>query len=144
MRLNQNLLKEKTEGTFLETLNIIFKVSDDEMSLEASMTVGKSFTQTMGILHGGATISLAESIAGVGSNIICANDEQCVGMQVSASHISSAQIGDIVHAKGSIIHKGRTSHIWDVEVVSEQTGKLISIIRVTNSVIKKIIYTRKI
>lgn len=127
----------------METLHIKFIESDDEMSLEATMPVERGFTQTMGILHGGATISLAESVAGVGSNNICASDERSVGMQISASHISSAQVGDTVLAKGILVHKGRSTHIWDVNVYSEKTGKLISSIRVTNAIVKKIIYIKR-
>lgn len=144
MRIDQDLLREKIKDTFLDLLKITFISTDDDISLEATMPTDKHLSQTMGILHGGVTISLAESIAGVGSNVICANDEQCVGMQISASHISSAQIGEILKAKGTIIHKGKTTHIWDIAVTSETTGKLISTIRITNSVIKKTIYIRKI
>lgn len=143
MRLNANNIEERIKGSFMETLHIRFIESDDAMSLEAIMPVETSFTQTMGILHGGATISLAESVAGVGSNNICASDERSVGMQISASHISSAQVGDSVLAKGLLIHKGRSTHIWDVNVFSENTRRLISSVRVTNAIVKKIIYTRK-
>ncbi|MFV0419486.1 MAG: PaaI family thioesterase [Dysgonomonas sp.] len=143
MRLKANDIEERIKDTFVETLQIRFIESDDETSLEATMPVNSNFTQTMGFLHGGATISLAESVAGVGSNNVCNIDERSFGMQISASHISSANVGDIVRAKGILIHKGRSTHIWDINVYSETTGKLISSIRVTNAVVKKVIYTRK-
>lgn len=143
MRLNANNIEERIKDTFMEMLHIKFIESDDETSLEATMPVEKGFTQTMGILHGGATISLAESVAGVGSNNICAYDERSYGMQISANHISSAQVGDTVRARGSLIHKGHSTHVWDVNVISETTGKLISSIRVTNAIVKKIIYIKK-
>lgn len=137
MRLNANNIEERIKNTFIETLHIKFVESDDVMSLEAIMPVKKEFTQTLGVLHGGATISLAESVAGVGSNNICGYNERSFGMQISASHISKAEEGDTVHAKGIIIHRGRTTHIWDVSVFSEKTGKLISSVRVTNIIVKK-------
>lgn len=143
MRLNANNIEERIKDTFMETLQIKFIESDDTTSLEATMPVKSNFTQTMGLLHGGATISLAESVAGVGSNNICSNDERSFGMQISASHISSANVGDTVRAKGVLIHKGRSTHVWDINVFSETTGKLISSVRVTNAVVKKVIYTRK-
>lgn len=127
----------------METLRIRFIESDDATSLEAVMPVEPDLSQTMGILHGGATISLAESVAGVGSNNVCAPDERSFGMQISASHISHAKVGDTVRAKGVIIHKGRSTHIWDIEVTSESTGKLISSIRITNAIIKKVTYFKK-
>ncbi|WP_236263893.1 PaaI family thioesterase [Dysgonomonas sp. Marseille-P4677] len=127
----------------METLDITFIESDDEMSLEAIMPVTQQMTQTMGILHGGATITLAESVAGAGSNALCAGDERCFGMQISASHISSAQVGEVVRAIGVIQHKGRSTHVWNVDVISDTTGKLISTIRVTNAVVKQVVYFKK-
>ncbi len=90
----------------------------------------------LGILHGGATLALAETVAGLGSMIICEPDEIVVGMQVSGNHISSAHEGDSVRAVGTILHKGRSSHIWNVDVFTS-TNKLVSSVRVVNSVIKK-------
>lgn len=142
MKLNTNNIQERIKDTLIETLNITFIESDDQTSLEAIMPVDKLLSQTMGVLHGGATISLAESVAGVGSNTLCAHDEQCFGMQISASHISSAKIGDMVRAIGTLQHKGRSTHVWNVDVFSETTGKLISSVRVTNAVVKKILYTK--
>ena len=89
-----------------------------------------------GILHGGATLALAETVAGIGSMIICEPDEIVVGMQASGNHISSAHEGDSVRAVGTILHKGRSSHIWNVDVFTS-TNKLVSSVRVVNSVIKK-------
>lgn len=143
MRLNANNIEERIKDTLMGTLDIRFIESDDEASLEAVMPVKLHLSQTMGVLHGGATISLAESVAGVGSNVLCANDERSFGMQISASHISSAKIGDTVRARGTIIHKGRSTHVWNVDVFSETTGKLISAVRVTNSIVKKVIYFKK-
>lgn len=142
MKLNTNNIQERIKDTLIETLNIKFIESDDQTSLEAIMPVEKHLSQTMGVLHGGATISLAESVAGVGSNSLCAHDEQCFGMQISASHISSARLGDVVRAIGTLQHKGRSTHVWNVDVFSETTGKLISSVRVTNAVVKKILYTK--
>ncbi len=142
MKLNTNNIQERIKDTLIETLNITFIESDDQTSLEAIMPVEKQLSQTMGVLHGGATISLAESVAGVGSNTLCAHDEQCFGMQISASHISSAKIGDVVRAIGTLQHKGRSTHVWNVDVFSETTGKLVSSVRVTNAVVKKILYTK--
>ncbi len=91
MRINKDEIREHIKGTLVETLNITFIESDDLASLEATMPVVHELTQSMGVLHGGgATISLAESLAGIGSNMLCGNDEQCFGMQISASHMSPA------------------------------------------------------
>ena len=63
-------------------------------------------------------------------------DEIVVGMQVSGSHMSSAHEGDTVRAVGTIIHKGRSSHVWNVDVFTS-TDKLVSSIRGVNSILKK-------
>ena len=104
--------------------------------IEAVMPVDERTRQPFGVLHGGATLALAETVAGMGSMLICEPDEIIVGMQVSGNHISSAHEGDSVRAVGTIIHKGRSSHVWNVDVFTS-TNKLISSIRVVNSVLKK-------
>lgn len=104
--------------------------------VEATMPVDKRTRQPFGILHGGATLALAETVAGLGSMLICEPDEIVVGMQVSGNHISSAHEGDTVRAVGTIIHKGHSSHVWNIDVYTS-TDKLISSIRVVNSVLKK-------
>ncbi|MDR1644880.1 MAG: Cof-type HAD-IIB family hydrolase [Tannerellaceae bacterium] len=107
-----------------------------EDRVEATMPVDERTRQPFGILHGGATLALAETVAGLGSMILCRPDEIIVGMQVSGNHISSAREGDTVRAVGTILHKGRSSHIWNVDVFAS-AGKLVSTIRVVNSVLKK-------
>lgn len=104
--------------------------------VEATMPVDHRTRQPFGILHGGATLALAETVAGLGSMILCQPDEMVVGMQVSGNHISSALEGDTVRAVGTIVHKGRSSHVWNVDVFTS-TNKLVSTVRVVNSVMKK-------
>lgn len=107
-----------------------------EDRVEATMPVDIRTRQPFGILHGGATLALAETVAGLGSLVLCQPDEIIVGMQVSGNHISSAHEGDTVRAVATAIHKGRTSHVWNVDVFTS-TDKLVSSIRVVNSVLKK-------
>lgn len=109
-------------------------ISEDRV--EATMPVDERTRQPFGILHGGATLALAETVAGLGSMIIAKPDELVVGMQVSGNHLSSAHEGDTVRAIGTIIHKGRSSHVWDVSVYTS-TDKLVSTVRVVNSILKK-------
>lgn len=118
----------------LKTLGIEISVLDEKYA-EACMKVTEDHQQTMGFLHGGATIALAETIGGIGSYAILPEAEGCVGMQISASHIASANVGDTVIAKADLIHKGKRSHIWDVNIYSQETGRLISSIKVTNAII---------
>ncbi|MCD7936376.1 MAG: Cof-type HAD-IIB family hydrolase [Tannerellaceae bacterium] len=107
-----------------------------EDRVEATMPVDVRTRQPFGILHGGATLALAETVAGLGSMVLCQPDEIIVGMQVSGNHVSSAHEGDTVRAVATAIHKGRSSHVWNVDVFTS-TNKLVSSIRVVNSVLKK-------
>lgn len=104
--------------------------------VEATMPVDERTRQPFGILHGGATLALAETVAGMGSMLMIQPDELIVGMQISGNHISSAHEGDTVRAVATLIHKGHSSHVWNVDVFTS-TDKLVSTIRVLNSVIKK-------
>lgn len=118
----------------IKTLGIHI-VALEETYAEARMAVTENNQQTIGYLHGGATIALAETIGGIGSYAILPEEEHCLGMQISASHIASAKLGDTVIAKANLIHKGRRTHVWDVNVYSEDTDRLISSIKVTNAII---------
>ena len=130
-----DLLNERARHALMGNLGFQYTYASDER-VEATMPVDYRTRQPFGILHGGATLALAETVAGLGSMIICEPDEIVVGMQVSGNHISSAHEGDTVRAVGTILHKGRSSHIWNVDVFTS-TNKLVSSIRVVNSVIKK-------
>ena len=130
-----DLLNERARHALMGNLGIQYTYASDER-VEATMPVDYRTRQPFGILHGGATLALAETVAGLGSMIICEPDEIVVGMQVSGNHISSAHEGDTVRAVGTILHKGRSSHIWNVDVFTS-TNKLVSSIRVVNSVMKK-------
>lgn len=130
-----DLLNERARHALMGNLGIQYTYASDER-VEATMPVDYRTRQPFGILHGGATLALAETVAGLGSMIICESDEIVVGMQVSGNHISSAHEGDTVRAVATIVHKGSSSHVWNVDVFTS-TNKLVSSIRVVNSVIKK-------
>ena len=130
-----DLLNARARHALMGNLGIQYTYASDER-VEATMPVDYRTRQPFGILHGGATLALAETVAGLGSMIICEPDEIVVGMQVSGNHISSAHEGDTVRAVATIVHKGRSSHVWNVDVFTS-TNKLVSSIRVVNSVIKK-------
>lgn len=130
-----DLLNERARHALMGNLGIQYTYASDER-VEATMPVDYRTRQPFGILHGGATLALAETVAGLGSMIICEPDEIVVGMQVSGNHISSAHEGDTVRAVATIVHKGRSSHVWNVDAFTS-TNKLVSSIRVVNSVIKK-------
>ena len=130
-----DLLNAQAQHALMGNLGIQYTYASPDR-IEATMPVDERTRQPFGILHGGATLALAETVAGLGSMITCQPDEIVVGMQVSGNHVSSAHEGDTVRAVGTIVHKGRSSHVWNVDVFTS-TNKLVSTIRVVNSVLKK-------
>lgn len=134
MRIDKNNMRERMKDTLIETLSMSF-IETDLPTIEVIMPVSRTNCQTMGVLHGGATIALAETAAGIGSNLLCKENEGCFGIQISANHISSAKLGDTVRAIGTPVHIGRSTHVWDVEIKSESDNRLISKVSVTNYVV---------
>lgn len=128
-------LNKQAQHALMGNLGIQYTYASEDR-VEATMPVDVRTRQPFGILHGGATLALAETVAGLGSMILCQPDEFVVGMQVSGNHISSAHEGDTVRAVGTMVHRGRSSHVWNVDVFTS-TNKLVSSIRVVNSVMKK-------
>ena len=131
-----NELNSFSQNTLLSHLNIEFTNIGSDY-LEAKMPVNHKTTQPMGILHGGATVALAESIGSVGSNILIdTKTEYAVGLTINANHVGSARNNYVV-GKGTIVHKGRSTHVWNIEV-KDKNEKLISICRLTIMIVKRI------
>ena len=107
---------------------------EDDTGL-ARMKVDERNRQPFGFLSGGASLALAENVAGVGSSALCPGCA-CVGIEVSGSHVKAVAEGDTVTAYARLLHQGTTLHVWNVDIKDTQ-GDLISNVRVTNYVIKQ-------
>lgn len=102
-------------------------------NIKATMPVSSKTCQPNGFLHGGASLVLAESLAGAGSYVLVDREKYNVfGLQVSGNHLSTVKEG-ILYADAQLIHKGKTTHVWEVRITNE-SDKLISVVRVTNMV----------
>jgi uncharacterized protein (TIGR00369 family) len=101
----------------------------------ARMKVDERNRQPFGFLSGGASLALAENVAGVGSSALCPGCA-CVGIEVSGSHVKAVVEGDTVTAYARLLHQGTTLHVWNVDI-KDTAGDLISNVRVTNYVIKQ-------
>ena len=117
-------------------LGIVFRPTDEDGTTHAEMPVDHRTCQPYGTLHGGASLALAESVAGFGSLHHCGPNEFALGMQVSGNHISTVRVGNKVLASGRLVHKGSTTHIWDITITTTG-GKLVSSVRVVNYIIRK-------
>lgn len=124
-----------SKNTLMETLEIKY-TEIGENYLVATMPVNTKVHQPMGILHGGATMALAESV-GSAASFLFADPEKFIvkGIEFSANHVKSKKEG-VVTAKAEIIHKGRTTHLWQVKITDEE-GALISLCKITNIVLAK-------
>ncbi|MCP4552113.1 MAG: hotdog fold thioesterase [Bacteroidetes bacterium] len=104
--------------------------------VKARMPVDGRTRQPMGILHGGASLALAETIGGMGSALLVdLNKFKVKGMSLNANHVGSVSKG-FVYGVAEIIHKGQNTHVWNITISSED-GRKISISRLTNMIIKK-------
>ncbi|MGV3243518.1 PaaI family thioesterase [Staphylococcus sp. 11261D007BR] len=98
--------------------------------LKMSMPVTDKVKQPFGYLHGGATMALGETACSIGSShLVDTSQEIPVGLEMNANHIKSARDG-MVYAIATIIHQGRTTHVWEIRIVDEK-DQLISVMRGT-------------
>ena len=123
------------ENTLMETLDIQF-IEVQEDKVVATMPVNPRVHQPDGILHGGATVALAETVGSYASFLSVDKETQMVrGIEISANHLKSIKEGLII-ATARPIHKGRTTQLWEIKIVDEQAN-LISICKLTTMVLSK-------
>lgn len=121
--------------TMVAHLGIQFIV-DDQGRFCASMPVDERTHQPAGLLHGGATAALAESLGSMGSWLLVDREKQAVvGIEVSANHLKGVRSGTVT-ATGELVHQGRTMHVWDVRV-RNAGGELCAICRLTTLIIDR-------
>ena len=107
------------------------------VSLHASMPITEKVLQPYGILHGGASVVLAESVGSVASALLINTDtHNAVGLEVNANHLRPGKLGSILEATCTAIHIGRTTHVWDIKIKDDRQ-RLICISRLTVAIVKK-------
>ena len=127
-------LNSYNKNTLMETLAIEFiEVGNDFVT--AKMPVNAKVHQPYGILHGGATAALAETVGSSASGIFTDDTKIVKGIELSINHVKSKREGT-VFATAKAIHRGRTTHLWEVKIVDEENN-LISICKITNIVLDK-------
>lgn len=113
----------------METLGITFTDVGEDY-LVAQMPVTSKVHQPDGVLHGGATVALAESVGSAASYIFLnAEEVQVRGIEISANHVKSVRSGKVT-AKATFLHKGRTTQLWDIRITND-AGELISFVKLT-------------
>ena len=124
-----------SKNTLMETLNIDY-IDAGEDFLVARMEVNSRVHQPMGLLHGGASVALAESVGSAASHLFVDTDTQEVrGIEIAANHLKSIREG-YVYGTARMVHKGRTIHLWEIKITDE-AGNLISLCKLSNIVLEK-------
>lgn len=124
-----------SKKTLMQTLNIEYTDAGEDF-LVATMPVNPSVHQPMGLLHGGASVALAESV-GSAASMLYVNSElsEVRGIEISANHLKAKRDG-IVTATARIVHKGRSIHLWEIRITDEN-NTLISLCKLTNMILPK-------
>lgn len=128
-------LHERSRNTLAERLGIrVTQIGPDY--LQATMPVNSHTHQPMGILHGGASVALAETVGSLAANL-CVDVEKhmCVGQEINANHLRSATSG-FVTGTARPFHIGGRSHVWSIEIRDEQE-KLVCVSRLTIAVVDR-------
>jgi 1,4-dihydroxy-2-naphthoyl-CoA hydrolase len=129
------LLNKMNKNTIMEQIGIEY-IAITSNSIKARMPVDHRTHQPFGILHGGASVVLAESLGSVASsNLIDLSKQLCVGVEINANHIRSVQSG-FVFGEVKAIHIGRRTHVWEIKITNEE-DKLVCISRLTTAIIDK-------
>lgn len=129
------LCADWSKNTLMETLEIEY-IDAGEGFLTAKMPVNSRVHQPMGLLHGGATVALAESVGSAASIMFINPEKQEVrGIEISANHLRSKREGS-VFCTAKIVHQGRSIHLWEIRIVDEM-DRLISLCKLTNMILPR-------
>lgn len=116
------------EGTLMQALGIRITAVEDE-ALYGNMPVDARTRQPLGLLHGGASAALAETLGSVAANLAAGPGRVCVGIEIACNHIRGVQSG-VVTGRAHPVHVGRNTQVWDVHIDDDQ-GRLVAAARLT-------------
>jgi 1,4-dihydroxy-2-naphthoyl-CoA hydrolase len=126
-------VQKRGVGTMVEYIGITITELGEDF-IRGTMSVDHRTQQPMGLLHGGASAALAETLGSLAANLVVDNQKQyCVGLDINANHIRSARSG-VVTGTARPFHLGRTTQVWSIEIVDEQ-NKLVCVSRLTMAVL---------
>jgi 1,4-dihydroxy-2-naphthoyl-CoA hydrolase len=129
-------VQQMGKGTMVEHIGIIITELGDNY-LEGTMPVDERTVQPIRILHGGASITLAETLGSIAANLVTDPVSQyCVGLDINGNHIRSAKKGTVVTGRASPLHLGKTTQVWEIRI-EDQEKKLICISRLTMAVLQR-------
>jgi 1,4-dihydroxy-2-naphthoyl-CoA hydrolase len=127
-------LQEWSRNTLVDQLGIQFTAIGDDF-LEARMPVDHRTLQPLGLLHGGASVALAETLGSVAATLCIDQTKFCVGLEINANHIKGVREG-YVTGTARPVHVGKQTQVWEIKI-SNDVGQLICISRITLAVLDK-------
>lgn len=125
-------MNSKLPGSLGESIGMQFTLAR-EGYLEAQMPVDARTIQPYGILHGGASVALAETLGSVGANMLAGEGKVAVGLEINANHIRPVRSGWVT-GKASILHRGKTTQVWDIKIF-DQAEHLVCVCRFTAAIV---------
>ncbi|MFT4834530.1 MAG: 1,4-dihydroxy-2-naphthoyl-CoA hydrolase [Marinoscillum sp.] len=125
-------LNEFCKNTAVSHLDIDF-VEIGEDYLVAEMPVSEKTKQSLGLLHGGASVLLAETLGSVAASLVLDKSQFAVGLEINANHLKSARDGKVI-GKVTPIHIGKSTHLWEIRITNE-AGQLITISKITMAIL---------
>lgn len=129
--INLDRLNQTSKNTLIEHLNILYtEVGDDYIC--ATMPVCSFTHQPLGMLHGGASVVLAETLGSVAANFCVDDNAYCVGLDINANHVRAMRSG-LVIGKATPIHLGVSTQVWQINI-SDERGRLVCTSRLTIAV----------
>ncbi|MBY5993599.1 hotdog fold thioesterase [Ferrimonas balearica] len=126
-------LNEQSANTLVAHLGIRY-CGFDERSLSASLPVDGRTHQPLGLLHGGASVALAETVGSLAANLCVDEGYYCVGLDINANHIRAVRSGTVI-GQASPIHLGATTQVWQIEIRDERQ-RMVCTSRLTMAVLK--------
>lgn len=124
-------INQSSANTLIAVLGIRYSHIGDDF-LQATMAVGPTTHQPMGLLHGGASVVLAETLGSVAGNMCVSREQCCVGLEINANHVRAKRHG-LVTGTARPLHLGATTQLWQIDIHDEQ-GHLIATSRLTLAV----------
>jgi 1,4-dihydroxy-2-naphthoyl-CoA hydrolase len=128
-------LQQRSKGTMVEHLGIEFTAVGENF-LSATMPVDHRTVQPMGLLHGGASIALAETLGSIAANyVVNPATHYCVGLDINGNHLRAVRSGNVT-GTATPLHLGTTTQVWSIEIRDEE-GRLACISRLTMAVLSR-------
>ena len=129
------LMNERSRNTMVDNLGIVLTEMGTDF-LRGTMPVNSRSCQPMRLLHGGASVAFAETLASIGANCSVGEDQAAVGQEINANHLRSALEGEIVTGTTRLLHAGARTQVWTIEIHNAR-GELVCVSRITMAIIRR-------